>query len=50
MPGGRLIGLMLSISYGGILTVANSTLTANGYAFESNVAMNGDTVIVANNT
>jgi Right handed beta helix region len=35
---------------GGTLTVANSTITANGYAFESSVAMNGDTVIVANNT
>ena len=35
---------------GATLTVANSTLTANGYAFYSSVVMNGDTVIVANNT
>ena len=35
---------------GATLTVANSTLTANGYAFTSNVVMSGDTVIVADNT
>jgi hypothetical protein len=32
------------------LTVANSTLTANGYAFTGSVVMHGDTVLVADST
>jgi hypothetical protein len=35
---------------GATLTVANSTFTANGYAFTGSVVLSGDTIIVANNS